>query len=88
MLMTLKADVRGQKFMSKKIIKFETFDHLKVKCVSIFSHFVSLNLKSPRQKKIIADLRTVLINTQFKCTYCHHGQSSISGCSEFSQLIP
>ena len=33
----IKADVRGQKFMSKRIIKFETFDYLRVKYVSPFS---------------------------------------------------
>ena len=27
------------------------------------------------------------INNLFKCTYCQHRQSSISGCSEFSQFI-
>ena len=42
----IKANVRGQKFMSKtgskKIIKFETFDHLRVKCVSPFSDISSV----------------------------------------------
>ena len=42
MELPIKADVRGQKFMSKKIIKFETFDCLKVKCVSPFPDISSV----------------------------------------------
>ena len=39
--------------MSKKIIKFKTFDYLKFPLCLHFCYFVSLNLKSPRQKKCI-----------------------------------
>ena len=42
MELPVEADVRGQKFMSKKIIKFETFDYLRVKRVSPFSDISSV----------------------------------------------
>ena len=42
MELSTKADVQGQKFMSKKMIKFETFDYLRVKCVSSFSDISSV----------------------------------------------
>ena len=42
MELPIKADVRGQKFMSKNIINFDTFDHFKVKCVPPFSDISSV----------------------------------------------
>ena len=42
MELPVKADVRGQKFMSKRIIKSETFDYLRVKYVSPFFDMLSV----------------------------------------------
>ena len=42
MELPIKADVRGQELMSKKIIKFEIFDYSRVKYVSPFSDISSV----------------------------------------------
>ena len=61
----MKADVRGLKFMSKRIVKFKTFDYLRLSMCLHFLIFRQSSFEISKAKKNIADLRTVSINKQF-----------------------